>query len=358
MKRFLLILFGMFLGLAVVASATNAATLQPSGAPDYQRSCPTRSCPTATPPPPPPDTDGDGLVDRKDSCPTVPGPASNLGCPLPDTSAQTGDRDGDGVPDVNDQCPDAGGPALNSGCPVDQPAPQQPSPVPTIALPALPTSGECVLATRNAERVNLRATASLSAKIVGSLDPQSLYPVLATLGNAAGVWDKIAQGWVANWVVRKGGSCASLPAVQLVEAQPGPPNILLNSDGFDFKLSDDPQSDPPEPDCASPWGADWTSRGGQSIHIGFCDGSVRPTACDGSVHPASCDGSVRPIPVMAVFTPLPVMAASVPIPVMAAFIPLPATAACIRLPAMAASNLRRRSGVLTRALTASSSAGF
>ena len=163
------------------------------------------------------------------------------------------------------------------------------------SLPTLPSSGDCLLATRGAQRVNVRANTSLNAAIVKNLDPLTLYPVLATLHNSAGDWDKIADGWVANWVVRKGGACASLPAVQFVESQPGPPTILLNTDSFDFALTDPNLSDPPEPDCASPWGADWTSRSGaQSIHIGFCDGSVHPASCDGSVHPAACDGSVRP----------------------------------------------------------------
>ncbi len=300
MKRFLLPLVGLFLVLGVVASAASAMHSDPGVSPELQGCVPGRTCPpTATPPPPSPpplpDTDGDGLIDLKDSCPTVPGPASNLGCPLPDTSPQTEDRDGDGVPDMNDRCPDAGGPASNSGCPVDQPAPQ-PSPVPTIELPTLPPSGDCVLATRDPQRINVRAKPSLKAEIVATLDPQSLYPVLATLHTSDGDWDQIADGWVAHWVIRQGGACATLPAVQLVESQPGPPTILLNSDSFDFALSDPNLSDPPEPDdCASPWGANWTNRSnGQSIHIGFCDGSVRPTACDGSVHPASCDGSVRP----------------------------------------------------------------
>lgn len=34
------------------------------------------------PPPPPVDTDGDGVPDTEDSCPTVIGPASNNGCPV------------------------------------------------------------------------------------------------------------------------------------------------------------------------------------------------------------------------------------------------------------------------------------
>ena len=55
-----------------------------------------------------PDSDGDGVEDSKDACPNVAGPASMNGCP---------DRDGDGVADKDDACPDVAGPADNKGCP-------------------------------------------------------------------------------------------------------------------------------------------------------------------------------------------------------------------------------------------------
>jgi OOP family OmpA-OmpF porin len=57
-----------------------------------------------------PDTDGDGVFDKVDKCPTVPGPAENQGCPWPDT-------DGDGVLDKDDACPTVPGPVENKGCP-------------------------------------------------------------------------------------------------------------------------------------------------------------------------------------------------------------------------------------------------
>ena len=67
------------------------------------------------PPPPPPvalvkDTDGDGIPDDRDRCPTEAGPRDNDGCPDKDT-------DGDGVLDRNDKCPDKAGPAEREGCP-------------------------------------------------------------------------------------------------------------------------------------------------------------------------------------------------------------------------------------------------
>ena len=52
----------------------------------------------AAPPPPPPipDTDGDGILDNVDKCPTVAGIAKYQGCPIPDTD-KDGIDDGDGV---------------------------------------------------------------------------------------------------------------------------------------------------------------------------------------------------------------------------------------------------------------------
>ena len=57
-----------------------------------------------------PDTDGDGVPDKDDQCPDVAGPKENNGCPWPDT-------DGDGVLDKDDACVDVPGPAENKGCP-------------------------------------------------------------------------------------------------------------------------------------------------------------------------------------------------------------------------------------------------
>ena len=54
------------------------------------------------------DSDGDGVPDKKDHCPDVPGLAELNGCP---------DSDGDGIPDEKDQCPTAPGMDSKSGCP-------------------------------------------------------------------------------------------------------------------------------------------------------------------------------------------------------------------------------------------------
>jgi outer membrane protein OmpA-like peptidoglycan-associated protein len=55
-----------------------------------------------------PDSDGDGIPDIDDKCADVPGLAEFNGCP---------DTDGDGVADPDDECPDVAGPAENNGCP-------------------------------------------------------------------------------------------------------------------------------------------------------------------------------------------------------------------------------------------------
>jgi outer membrane protein OmpA-like peptidoglycan-associated protein len=59
----------------------------------------------------PVDTDGDGIIDAEDKCPTVPGVAKYQGCPVPDT-------DGDGIKDDVDKCPTVAGVAQYGGCPV------------------------------------------------------------------------------------------------------------------------------------------------------------------------------------------------------------------------------------------------
>jgi len=57
-----------------------------------------------------PDADGDGLADNNDNCPNEAGPKANNGCPY-------GDSDGDGVNDNEDDCPTVKGVASNKGCP-------------------------------------------------------------------------------------------------------------------------------------------------------------------------------------------------------------------------------------------------
>ena len=54
------------------------------------------------------DKDGDGIINRKDKCPKIPGLPEFNGCP---------DTDGDGIPDPEDKCPEVSGELVNNGCP-------------------------------------------------------------------------------------------------------------------------------------------------------------------------------------------------------------------------------------------------
>jgi outer membrane protein OmpA-like peptidoglycan-associated protein len=58
-----------------------------------------------------PDTDSDGINDEEDKCPTVAGLAKYQGCPIPD-------RDKDGINDEEDKCPDVPGLPKYAGCPI------------------------------------------------------------------------------------------------------------------------------------------------------------------------------------------------------------------------------------------------
>ena len=55
-----------------------------------------------------PDTDGDGIADKDDQCPDQAGSKDMMGCP---------DTDGDGIADKDDECPDSAGGSETNGCP-------------------------------------------------------------------------------------------------------------------------------------------------------------------------------------------------------------------------------------------------
>jgi OOP family OmpA-OmpF porin len=100
------------------------------------------------------DTDGDGIPDDVDRCPTLPGPPENFGCPW-------GDRDKDGVPDNVDACPDVPGIPELKGCPdVDTDKdgiPDRLDKCPTV--PGVPPDGcpkKYSLVTVRADRIEIR----------------------------------------------------------------------------------------------------------------------------------------------------------------------------------------------------------
>jgi outer membrane protein OmpA-like peptidoglycan-associated protein len=121
------------------------------GVPDLEDRCPTvpgkpefQGCP---------DTDGDGIPDIDDACPTVPGPKETQGCPA------VKDSDGDGIPDDIDRCPfdpeDKDGFQDEDGCPdpdndgdgiVDKAdaCPNEPGPPENHGCPVLDTDGDGV----------------------------------------------------------------------------------------------------------------------------------------------------------------------------------------------------------------------
>jgi hypothetical protein len=153
------------------------------------------------PPGQPADSDGDGLPDTRDNCPTVAGSLENGGCPL--SAPPAADADGDGLPDSADVCPNETGVPENNGCPI------VPTAVPEVVLPPLPADGVCSLATLDAAPVNVRQLPSTDSAIVGSLDPLSIYPVIGR--NADNSWLQISSGWVAAFVARQGGDCTAVP---------------------------------------------------------------------------------------------------------------------------------------------------
>ncbi len=78
------------------------------GIPDHKDKCPEDAGPKIFDGCP--DTDGDGVPDSEDECPNVPGSKESKGCP-------TIDSDGDGIPDDRDDCPKEYGPRATGGCP-------------------------------------------------------------------------------------------------------------------------------------------------------------------------------------------------------------------------------------------------
>ena len=100
-----------------------------------------------------PDTDNDGVVDSKDSCPTVKGMAQFMGCP---------DTDGDGIADNKDNCPTVKGMMANNGCPVQKAV----EPKVTTTTPAPRTT--TTRTTTAPERTTTRTITPTPKKVVSS----------------------------------------------------------------------------------------------------------------------------------------------------------------------------------------------
>ncbi|MBZ0314889.1 MAG: thrombospondin type 3 repeat-containing protein [Anaerolineae bacterium] len=210
-RIFLTILVLLLLASASLANAqTGGEDSDGDGLPDSVDQCPTvpgprenNGCPTD------PDTDGDGLPDSADSCPTVAGPRENGGCPTdPDT-------DGDGLPDSADSCPTVAGPRENGGCPVtptdptggsvpttpdsdgdgvndsDDACPSVPGdpsnggcPRPEIEPVPMPTEGQCVASPEGTVNVNIRQYPTVFSDEIGVLEVNQMAPVLDAMQGA------------------------------------------------------------------------------------------------------------------------------------------------------------------------------
>ena len=153
------------------------------------------------------DTDGDGLDDSKDKCPTEAGPRTNGGCPEKDSSDDkpsddndnstddpTQDTDGDGLSDPDDQCPTEGGPTWNAGCPEDQSDPNdvpdpndRPDDKPPFVPPALPPDG-CYVTPDGDYKVKVRKAPDLTADSLGYLLQSKVYAANGYVMQGADIW--------------------------------------------------------------------------------------------------------------------------------------------------------------------------
>ncbi|HRF98136.1 MAG TPA: hypothetical protein PLZ51_23175, partial [Aggregatilineales bacterium] len=78
------------------------------------------------------------------------------------------DTDGDGILDNSDACPTQGGPDTNRGCPTDQSSNTVPE---NTTNPVRPVAGgDCTVATFLTAAVNIREYPSADAPVLGTLD--------------------------------------------------------------------------------------------------------------------------------------------------------------------------------------------
>ena len=110
------------------------------------------------------------------------------------------------------------------------------------ALPTLPVTGACVAATATNVNVNIRAGTSTDADVIGRMDPQGVYTVLAA--NSGRSWYQIAfngsTGWVAASVMRTGGDCTTLTVVNPPPQATGAPPPAPTEPGPTLTLAGPP----------------------------------------------------------------------------------------------------------------------
>ncbi|NII28971.1 hypothetical protein HB364_28085 [Pseudoflavitalea sp. X16] len=167
-----------------ISDANDACPTQPETVNGYQDA---DGCPDTAPPPTSTDSDGDGIADASDSCPaqaeTFNGYQDADGCPdtVPDT-------DGDGIVDTKDSCPTqpetVNGYQDDDGCPDTAPIVLPPTTLPSSAFITMPPVGlqggeySCVAwavaQTRSAEKYYKTNAASYNAA-VNIFSPEYIY---------------------------------------------------------------------------------------------------------------------------------------------------------------------------------------
>lgn len=189
--------------------------------------------PTATPNH---DSDGDGLPDTRDQCPTQAGPIDNNGCPQ--TFPQPNPNPSDNNPPVDPLPPASGGDNT-------QPSGESVNPPPFVP-PALPTD-RCVITPAVDNRINVRRSPSMDGEIIGRLLPGVVYDALGYVVSNGEVWMQLTSyegsdgtvGYAAKSVVLSSVFCPQIETTPggaaggFTALPPADPTLCYLSVGYD-----------------------------------------------------------------------------------------------------------------------------
>jgi hypothetical protein len=101
-------------------------------------------------------------------------------------------------------------------------------------LPDLPITGPCLLAAQGYSGVKVRQLPSISAPILGEMNPLLTYEVSgkSTPDVTNRRWYQITisgnSGWAAGWVIRLGGDCRNIPEIGTGPSEPSIDPSLLD----------------------------------------------------------------------------------------------------------------------------------
>ena len=178
------------------------------------------------------DSDGDGVINSEDKCPTISGvtSAEQSGCPV----VTEGDRDGDGVLDGVDFCPDQAGALESDGCPlltdtdgdgapnVDDICPVDAGIIDPDFAQGCPADGTGVSPFNRpatevcqivGDGVSLFDNAASNATVIGTYDNSQAASgagnVIARTAQTG--WYQVSKGWVAATAVTLTGACYNIP---------------------------------------------------------------------------------------------------------------------------------------------------